>query len=150
MLTDAQLAAMATEVDDQLASLQTVPTGRLRRLKGGPGAEDGLPDAPAQRELIEKVTGEPFETFWQKYRRHLRNDLCLPDGILHEQWRKYRDVESTSAVRVSYAWLAVMGIPTGSLAPLAVAATVFLLNVMVKVGIDAVCEGAAGERDGAS
>lgn len=76
----------------------------------------------------------------------LRNDLCLPGGMLFEQWRKYRDVESKSAVRVSYAWLAAMGIPTASVAPAAVAATVFLLNVLVKVGIDAVCEGCAEEK----
>ncbi|MGH8567261.1 MAG: hypothetical protein ACREXU_04405 [Gammaproteobacteria bacterium] len=49
-------------------------------------------------------------------------------------------------MRVSYAWLAAMGIPTASLAPAAVAAAVFLVNVLVKVGIDAVCEAAPQDR----
>lgn len=63
---------------------------------------------------------------------------------MHEQWRKYRDVESKSVVRVSYGWLAAMGIPSASLALVAVAASVFLLNVLVKVGIDAICDGGGG------
>jgi hypothetical protein len=100
-----------------------------------------VPAAPAQQSFIEEVSGGSFETFWQKYRRHLRKDLCMPGGMLYEQWQKYRDVESKSAVRVSYAWLAAMGIPTASLAPAAVAVTVFLLNVLLKVGVDALCEG---------
>jgi hypothetical protein len=102
-----------------------------------------VPAAPQQQALIEKVTGESFDSFWQRYRRHLRRDLCLPGGMLYEQWQKYRDIESKSAVRVSYAWLAAMGIPTASLAPAAIAVTVFLLNVVLKVGIDTICEGCA-------
>jgi hypothetical protein len=109
----------------------------LEARAGGPG----LPDAPAQRAAIERATGEPFDAFWRRYLRHLRDDLCRPGGLLHEQWAKWRDLESKSAVRVSYAWLAAMGIPTASLAPVAVAASVFLLNVVVKVGVDSLCEG---------
>lgn len=144
LLTDAELDRLAIQVDDQIRSLHASPPNVVGGFKGGPGGGD-LPDAPEQRRLIEKVTGETFEGFWQKYRRHLRKDLCLPGGMLYEQWRTYRDVESKSAVRVAYAWLAAMGIPTASLAPAAVAAAVFLVNVLVKVGIDAVCEGCAPE-----
>lgn len=144
MVADSEFDALASQVDAQLKSLLRAPPAMVRRLEAGSGRSD-LPDAPEQRRLIEAVTGETFEGFWQKYRRHLRKDLCLPGGMLHEQWRKYRDVESKSAVRVSYAWLAAMGIPTASLAPAAVAAAVFLVNVLVKVGTDAVCEGCAPE-----
>lgn len=114
LLTDAEWDRLAIQVDDQLKSLHASPPNVVGGFKGGPGGSD-LPDALEQRRLIEAVTGETFEGFWQKYRRHLHKDLCLPGGMLHEQWRKYRDVESKSAVRVSYAWLAAMGIPTASL-----------------------------------
>lgn len=144
VLTDAEWDQLAVQVDDQLKSLHASPPNLVSGFKGGPAGGD-LPDAPSQRQLIEKITGEGFEGFWQQYRRHLRKDLCLPGGMLYEQWRRYRDVESKSAVRVSYAWLAAMGIPAASLAPAAVAAAVFLLNVLIKVGIDAVCEGCAPE-----
>ena len=48
-------------------------------------------------------------------------------------------------MKVAYGVLAGMGIPTASIAPVAVAASVFLLNVVLKVGIEAVCEGCAEE-----
>ena len=138
-LGEAELDQLALQVDEQLAALQHAPVSTLRGIDGS-AAGAGLPDAPAQRETIEQATAEPFGTFWQRYRRHLRADLCQPGGLLHDQWQRYKDVESKSAVRVSYAWLAAMGIPTGSVAPVAVAASVFLLNVLVKVGIEAICD----------
>jgi hypothetical protein len=39
-----------------------------------------------------------------------------------------------------------MGIPTASVAPIAVAASVFLLNLIAKVGIEAICEGCIDEE----
>ena len=144
--TDAELIALARQVDDQLNSLQTAPVTHVQFRNVAPGARAEFPAAPSQQTVIEQPTGEPFETFWQKYKRHARRDLCLPGGLLHEQWHKWRDLESKAAVRTSYVWLAAMGIPTASLAPAAVAATVFLLNVLAKIGIEAVCEGCAAEE----
>ncbi len=91
--------------------------------------------------MIERETGEPFETFWQKYMRHARRDLCLPGGLLHEQWQKWKDLQSKDAVKMTLAALASIGAATGNIPVIAVAATVFLLNVVTKIGIDAVCEG---------
>ncbi len=144
---DAELDALSAQVDEQLNLLQSASTHDVYRLRSTEGQVQQVPAAPTQQTLIEKVTGESFDTFWQKYRRHLRRDLCLSGGMLNEQWQKYRDIESKSAVRVSYAWLAAMGIPTASLAPAAVAAPVFLLNVLLKVGIDTICEGCAEEEE---
>jgi hypothetical protein len=146
MLTDAQASELALQVDAQLQAVRADPDANMRRVGEGPEGGETLPDAPAQRALIQTITGQPFESFWARYRRHLRRDLCLPGGMLHDQWQRYRDIESKAAVRVSYGWLAAMGIPTASLAPLAVAATVFLLNVVLKVGIDAICEGCVAEE----
>jgi hypothetical protein len=144
--SDSELAVLAVQVDEQLNALQAAPTSTFALRGAAPGETDTLPAAPEQQAVIEQATGEKFETFWQKYRRQARRDLCLPGGLLYEQWHKWRDLESKSAVRCSYVWLAAFGIPTGSLAPAAVAATVFLLNVVVKVGIEAVCEGCAEEE----
>ncbi len=144
--SESELDALAGEVDQQLRALQAAPPehGRHRRL-GGQDA-GGVPAAPAQEAVIEKATGERFETFWQKYLRHARRDLCLPGGALHDQWKKWRDLESKSAVRMSYFWLVAMGIPTASLGPAAVAASVFLINAVLNIGIEAVCEGCAEEE----
>ena len=144
--SDAELSLLAQQVDDQLNALQAQPAGlgQFRGLKSGALAK--LPPAPEQQAVIERATGEPFETFWQKYKRHARRDLCLPGGLLYEKWRKWRDLQSKDTVKVAFGVLAGMGIPTASLAPVAVAASVFLLNVVAKIGIEAICEGCADEE----
>lgn len=137
--SEAELDALSAQVNSQLqALLAAAPDGATTR--GGKPSAAKLPAAPDQQALIEKAAGEPFETFWEKYQRHAKRDLCLPGGMLHEQWKKYRDLESKSVVRVSYAWLAAMGIPTASLGPAAVAVAVFVINAILKIGIDALCE----------
>ncbi len=146
VLGDAELAALARQVDDQLNALQAAPATHIQFRNVAPGERAELPATPSQQALIEQVTGEPFESFWQKYRRHARRDLCLPGGLLYEQWHKWHDIESKAAVRTSYVWLAAMGIPTASLAPVAVAASVFLLHAVTKIGIAAVCEGCAAQE----
>ena len=103
--------------------------------------KDRLPSAPAQEIIIEQATDEPFESFWKKYLHHTRRDLCLSGGVLHDQWTKWREQESKTVVRISYGWVAAMGIPAHSLNPVTVAATVFLLNAVVNIGIKTICEG---------
>lgn len=142
----AELAILARQVDDQLHALRAASADHVWLRGVEPGERTELPAAPEQQALIEKATGEPFETFWQKYRRHARRDLCLPGGLLHEQWNKWQSLRSTDAVKMSLAALAGMGISTANIPALAVAATVFLLNVVAKIGIDAVCEGCAEEE----
>ena len=144
--SDAELAVLASQVDEQLNALQSVPAAHVQFRSIAAGERCDLPAAPAQQAAIEHATGESFETFWQKYKRHARRDLCLPGGLLFEQWRKWRDLQSKDAVKVAYGVLAGIGIPTVSIAPVAVAATVFLLNVVAKIGIEAVCEGCAEEE----
>lgn len=113
-------------------------------LHGDNNFPEKLPAAPQQQAMIEQATGEAFESFWSKYLRHAKRDLCLPGGLLYGQWRKWHDLESKAAVRVSYGWLAAMGIPAASLAPVAVATAVIMLNIALKSGIDALCEDCTG------
>jgi hypothetical protein len=146
LLSDAELAALAHQVDDQLNALQSQPASHVRFRSVAPGERAELPAAPEQQAVIERAVGEPFESFWQKYKRHLRRDLCLPGGLLHEKWQKWRDLPSKDAVKVTISVLAGMGAATATVPTLAVAATVFLLNVLTKAGIEAVCEGCAEEE----
>jgi len=145
-LSDLELSALAGQVDDQLNALQLAPAGDVRFRSLGAGEPATLPAAPAQQAIIEQAMGEPFESFWQKYRRHARRDLCLPGGLLNTQWEKWRDLQTKDAVKMSLAALTGMGISTANVPALAVAATVFLLNVVAKIGIGAVCEGCAEEE----
>jgi hypothetical protein len=84
------------------------------------------------------VTG-PAPAFTQnKFERHARRDL--PGGVLHDQWHKWRRLRSKDSVKVAFGALASLGITTASIAPIAVAASVFLLNAVANIGIEAICE----------
>jgi hypothetical protein len=50
------------------------------------------------------------------------------------------------SAKVAFGVIAGMGIPSASLAPVAVAASVFLLNAVTNIGIEAICEGCAEEQ----
>lgn len=169
--TDAELNELAALVDSQLKDLlaltpevfQVFEAGEMRgrskvndsrnlrstslypkQLHGDKNLREKLPVAPQQQAVIEQATGEAFESFWAKYLRHAKRDLCLPGGLLYEQWHKWRDLESKTAVRVSYGCLAGMGISSASIGPVAVAAAVIMLNIALKIGIDALCEDCTG------
>lgn len=144
--SDAELDALALQVADQLNDLQSQPAGEVEVRGVSPGQRTRLPAAPEQQAVIEQASGEPFESFWEKYKRHARRDLCLPDGLLHKQWQKWRDLQSKDAVKMSLAALAGMGISTANIPVLAVPATVFLLNVVTNIGMEALCEGCAEEE----
>lgn len=143
IFSDADLDRLARQVDEQFSALQSHSAGQLILRESTRGESDELPVAPEQQAVIERATGEPFETFWAKYRRHARRDLCLPGGLLHSQWEKWRDLQSKDAVKMSLAALAGSGLSIANVPVVAVAATVFLLNVVTKIGIAAVCEGCA-------
>ena len=145
-LSDTELSLLAREVDEQLEALRAAEPVSGIESKSWFGASRQNPAAEQQRAVMEAASGEKFETFWQKYLRHARKDLCLPGGMLHDQWKTWRDLETKAAVRVSYGWLAIMGIPSASLAPVAVAASVFLINAAVNIGVDTICEGCAEEE----
>ncbi len=144
---DAELNTLALQVDEQLKALQARPDATFRGLKTPSGGSDALPAAPEQQALIEEATGQPFETFWLKYLRHLRKDLCLPGGMLYGQWHKWNDLESKAVVKNVCVFLAGIGIRTAAIPTLAVAVSVFVLNVLVKVGIEAICEGCQQEGE---
>ena len=146
LLSDSDLDALALQVDEQLTALQSQPAREVEFRGVKRGQPTKMPAAPKQQALIEKAAGEPFESFWQKFVRHARRDLCLPGGNLHTQWEKWRDLRSKDSVKVAIGAIAGMGIPTASVAPVAVAATVFLLNAVANIGIEAMCEGCAEEE----
>ena len=112
----------------------------IERLRQCPQAS-----APEQRAVIERETGEQFVSFWKRYLWNGRRDLCLPGGVLHDQWQKWQKLESKATVRQSYGWVAAMGLPAHSIDPVVIAASVFLINALANIGIKTICEG-CGEK----
>jgi len=144
--SEPELDALALQVDGQLDELQSQPALEVEVRGVSKGTHTKLPAAPKQQAVIEEATGGSFESFWERFKRHARRDLCLPGGNLYKQWQKWRDLRSKDSVKVALGAIAGMGIPTASIAPVAVAASVFLINAVTNIGINAMCEGCAEEE----
>jgi hypothetical protein len=84
--TDEEITRLSAELDAELRTLGTPGTGLL---KGGTPAE-ALP--ARQREALERATGEEALSFLEKFKRAAREDICEPEGLLYQQWQKYRDL----------------------------------------------------------
>jgi hypothetical protein len=138
----AELERLTDQVDQELKELTIDSTAGVR--KNDPG-KTVLAVPTKQRAAIEKATGESADSFWQKYKRAARKDLCHKDGLLYQQWHKWRDLPTKDAVKVSLGVVAGLGISGTALPVVAVAATVILLNVVVNVGVNAICDDQADE-----
>lgn len=145
-LSDAELLALVRQVDDQLISLQTQSDRRVRQRAAVPHDPAALPAAPEQQAAIERGAGEPFDAFWEKYRRALRRDLCLPGGLLYEKWQTWRDLPSKDTVQITFGILTALGIPPAARPALAVATTVFVLHLVTTAGIGVICADCAEDE----
>jgi len=135
------LDRLAAEVEQRLTELHAT-SSEAAAFRGIPGEPEALTAPEPERETLEKAAGEPFETFWNKYKRHLRRDLCHPDGHLHDLWDKWRQIDYKSMVKLSAGWLVALGVATsGPLWPATAAVSVIVLRILANVGIEAFCEG---------
>jgi hypothetical protein len=137
LLTNAELDRLADQVDQELKELTADPTLGFQKSSSG----KTIPVVPEkQRVTIEKATGESADSFWQKYKQAARKDLCHKDGLLYQQWHKWRDLPSKDAVKVSLGLVAGLGISGAALPVVSVAASVILLNIVLNIGVNAICE----------
>ena len=139
-MTDAQIDALALQVKQELDEL--TPKRASSRQKGE--AVAAVAAVPAkQLAAIEQAIGDSADSFWERYKRAACKDLCHEGGQLHRQWKEFSDLKSKDAVKVSVGIVAGLGIGGAALPVVAVAATVMLLNIVLNIGIHAIC---AGER----
>ena len=144
LFTDAKLGRLANQVDQELKELAAGPA--LGFQKSGSGKK--IPVLPEKQRLtIEKATGESADSFWQKYKQAARKDLCHKSGFLYKQWHKWRDLPSKDAVKVSLGLVAGLGISGTALPVVAVAASVILLNTVLNIGVNVICEDEEEEED---
>lgn len=67
----------------------------------------------------------------KKFARAAKKDLCLEGGVLHEQWKKYGDLENNDMLKTFSRILIGMGVSNAFLATAVVA---------VHIDIKAFCE----------
>jgi hypothetical protein len=143
-LTNTQIDLLANQVDQELKELMADPAHGFQKGRSG---KTILVVPEKQRLAIEKATGESADSFWQKYKQAARRDLCQADGLLYKQWHKWRDLPSKDAVKVSLGIVAGLGIGGVALPVVGVAASVILLNIVLNIGVNAICEDEVKEGD---
>ena len=129
-----ELITSLVEVEQQLKEVRSAgsavskdPIGELRALRS---------QLVLQEEAIEKVAGEPAESFLRKFARAGHRDLCEDDGVLFKQWKKYGDLDNETTLKVVGGILTTMGLTGGMLQAGAIAVTVIVLHLTVKT----ICE----------
>lgn len=137
LLRNVDLDRLADQVDQELKELTADPTFGFQKSSSGKMI---LAVPKKQRVAIEKATGESADSFWRKYKQAARKDLCHKDGLLYKQWHKWRDLPSKDAVKVSLGLVVGLGISGTALPVVTVAATVILLNIVLNIGVNAICE----------
>jgi hypothetical protein len=85
-----------------------------------------------QLDAIERATVEPAANFWARFKQAAWKDLCQEDGLLYQQWHKWKDLSNKDLVKFSYGILVGLGITGAALYVVIVAVAVIILHLGVK------------------
>ena len=90
--------------------------------------------------------GQTPESFWTRFKKATRADVCEEGGLLHTQWKKWGDLSNETMLKQFGAVLVAMGFSGNQVQVLALACAV----VVVHLGVKAFCmEAEASGKDGA-
>jgi hypothetical protein len=136
VFSEAELEILSVEIDRQLQELRQSKGAVMR------GDEHETKGALVkQQETIESLTKEPMDSFMVKFGRAAKADICDEDGMLHQQWKKWGDLENKEALERLGAVLVAMGFAGNVvLSQLAVVVVV----VIAHIGLKAFCEDYGG------
>ncbi|WP_339137667.1 MAG: hypothetical protein WGN25_06135 [Candidatus Electrothrix sp. GW3-4] len=130
-----QLEALCLDMDEQLKELRNSPSF-LSESKAAQQPEQLPERTPKQWQIIAVVTREDPQSFWQRFKQAAHSDLCEEGGVLHAQWRRYRNLSSKAVLESFGALLVAMGFSGNALQVLAVALGVIVMHL----GCTAICK----------
>lgn len=79
-----------------------------------------------------KETGEEPESFWARFKKAARQDVCEEGGVLNTQWKKWGDLSDEKVIKQFGAILVAMGFSGNVLQVMAVALAVIVVHLGVK------------------
>ena len=143
-LPERELRLLERQVDEQVIQLTAAVTGDVRLRSLTKDQEFEVPSAPEQQALIVRETGRSFPEFWSDFLAIAKKDLCLPGGVMFQQWEKWRDIKTRDVLKSVLATLAVMRVAANVIAMVAVAVCVFIIHAVTKIGIQTLCMDCGG------
>lgn len=132
-LTEAKLAELSAQIDEQLLELSQLPSTFSR---GVEPRKRGLSLPEKQSRALEQATGEPGAAFLQRFAHNAVDDLCNEGGVLHTQWQKWKDLATKDLIGFVSGILVGMGLSGNALYGAVVAVCVIILHL----GIKTICE----------
>jgi len=93
--TGQELKTLSAEIDSQLSELANEPAEDIS--KAAKRGKKAIPDK--QKRQLEQATQEDAESFLKKFARATKQDLCVDGGMLHEQWKKWGDLDNESMLK---------------------------------------------------
>lgn len=93
--TETEVQELSRQIDQRLQELQS-----QRLAPGSTKSEDSqdkqIPKQESQ--AIEKAIAEPAESFLKRFGRAAHKDLCIEGGTLHDQWKRYGDLDNKDLI----------------------------------------------------
>lgn len=128
-----ELLALSTQIEQQRRELESAANDFLEHKSmetlGLIYAYEELPEAQSQ--VIAEVTNEEPKIFLKRFAKAARNDLCDSNGLLNQQWKKWRDLTNKDVLEKFGNVLIAMGFASQPLNTLVVAVAVIVLQVGV-------------------
>jgi hypothetical protein len=131
IFSESESIELATEVEAQLRELQNIHAN-LKNVE----PEDRDAAMAKQNNTIAELTKESPQSFLVRFGKAAKGDLCDDDGMLHQQWKKWGDLDNKDALERLGGVLMAMGFSGGALRSL----TVVVVVIVVHIGIKAFCE----------
>jgi hypothetical protein len=128
--TPDELDDLSAKIDEQLRALGAPGTGLAKGLKPAQAL------CEAQRQAIEKATGQDAMTFLARFKQAARKDVCKPGGIIYTQWNKWKDIANKDLLKTLGPILVGMGLSGSALHIVIIAVAVYVLYL----GVEAFCQ----------
>lgn len=147
IFSNEELDRLSREMDVRLAELAAGgETAEAKWIRRGPKGPE-IPKKEAND--IEKAAPEAGytpESFWSRFKKGTRADICEERGVLYAQWKKWGDLSNKEVLEKLAAILASMGFSGGTMQMLTLSCAV----IVVHLGVKAFCmEAEASGKDGA-
>jgi hypothetical protein len=128
-----EIERLSREMDNRLNQLASGEATTASKGIFGPSKSLPLPQkevAEVEKALAE--TGQDTESFWRRFQKAARGDICQEGGVLHAQWKRWGDLSNQKVIKQLGAILAAMGFSGNVLQMLALACGVIVIHIGVK------------------
>ena len=135
LLSEDELAALTERVKQRLAELEDAQPGTVLVSRGN---DEEAQLIASEIKPLEAALDESAESFWRKFKRTARRDICEEDGKLYGMWRK---VNEQDVVSYSVGVATALGLKGEGLFGVVVAVAVVMLHLKIRT----LCEEYADE-----